>query len=99
MTTDRTSTRVPVGSVWERWKVLSYAAPARRGGERFRRARVLCQCVCQHKQLVFECDLRAGRSGGCRSMACYYGWHARQQLLAQLSAMPTDRREEGGADG
>lgn len=73
--------RVPIGSTFGRWKVERYAPPAHRAGDAYMRPRVLVRCACGHEQLVFEVDLKRGRTGGCRSSRCRE--HAKQRELAQ----------------
>lgn len=75
------------GSTWGRWTIIGRARPAKRYGETYARARVVVRCVCGREQPVFVCDLRSGRTAGCRSRRC--------QIDAGVVALPG---ASGGAE-
>lgn len=78
--------RVEVGSKWGRWTVVRRASPAQRYSERGTRARVVVRCVCGNvERAVFECDLQARKTTGCRSLRCRVRWEVRRELLEALA--------------
>ena len=69
-----------------RWRVLGEASPALRHhtGRLYMRKRVRVRCVCGHEQVVFECDILAGRTHGCKSDKCRSAWQAVEGIRRKL---------------
>lgn len=84
------SDQIEMGSTWGRWTVVKRIAPAQRYGTSYMRARVRVRCVCGEEKPVFVCDLRSGKTAGCRSRRCQDRYVAAKALRARLDQVIAD---------
>jgi len=68
-----------------RWRVIREVTPAKRyPSSRQRNRRLLVRCTCGVERVVFECDMLAGRTHGCRSDKCRAAWQAVEAIRKKL---------------
>lgn len=68
-----------------RWRVLREVAAEKRTPSSIQRhRRLFVRCSCGHEQVVFECDILAGRTHGCKSDKCRSAWQAVEGIRRKL---------------
>lgn len=79
-----------------RWTVIRESSPAkRRPSDDGLRRRVLVECVCKWRAVLWLQDIQQGLSTGCRSSRCRARHEAAVELRAQLTERAESARDAG----
>lgn len=86
--------RVKVGEKFGRWTVVAHRGTRREGADRYRPACAV-ECRCGAAAVVFERDLKRGRTRGCKDPECRHRVAATDPMIELWDRLCEEIRQRG----